>query len=135
VAGSNGKLSLRDQILQCDDIQVESVTVPELGGVTLEVRGMDGDSRANWMRDYRDPDSGEINYQNLYPVMVIETCFDPSSGEPVFTAADAAGLGKKSGAALERVARVSMRLSGLTESAEDELGKDSSKASDASTSN
>ncbi len=128
------QLSLRDRILAAEDIQIEQVEVPEWG-VTVEVRGMDGAARARYMEMFRD-DDGRINYVALYPTAIIECVFDPGTGVRVFQEGDEAAINTKSGKALERVAGVVMRLSGMNEEAEKEAGNDSSpdEESDASTS-
>ena len=59
---------------------------------------------------------------------------DPETGEPIFGPADRAAINTKSGGVLERIAREGMRLSGLTKDEQVQLGKDSSEASDGSTS-
>lgn len=131
------KLSIRDQIIQADDIQIEQVPVPEWG-VTIEVRGMNGAARARYMEMFRDEETGRINYPALYPTALIECCYIPDgmdgAGGKVFREGDEDIINQKSGKALERVAAVAMRLSGMNEDSEEKAGKDSSKESDASTS-
>lgn len=130
---SLGGKSLRDFIIECDDIQTEDVPVKEWGGIVLNIRGMSGAARAEFINGART-EEGALDFASMYPALIVATAFDPDSGEQVFTQEDANALNAKSGAALERVCRVSMRLSGMTEESEKELGKDSSPESDASTS-
>lgn len=103
---------LRKSILENEDIQQEIVAVPEWGGTKLEVRGMNGKDRASFLRRSTDSE-GNIAYENFYPELLIATLFDPESGEKVFEPADRDALNQKSGAALERLAIVAQRLSGL----------------------
>lgn len=127
--------NLRDQIIAIDDIQTEEVPVPEWNGIVIEVRGMNGHARAKYMEMFRDEDTGRINYPALYPTAIIECCFDPNTGEQVFNFDDEAIINQKSGKALERLASVAMRLSGMSEDAEKEAGNDSPETeSDGSTS-
>lgn len=116
-------VSLRDLILQKDDIETEIVPVPQWG-VELEVRGLSGRARAAFMREFIQKD-GELDYDRLYPALVINTVHDPATGERVFTDADYEAINAKSGAALETVAKVATRLSGLDEGAVDKAGKGS----------
>jgi hypothetical protein len=51
--------------------------------------------------------------------------FDPESGEQVFLPEDNDAINLKSGSALEVVANVSLRLSGLNQNEQKEAGKDS----------
>lgn len=124
-------MSLRDQILNTQDIPKESVTVPEWG-VTIEMRGMTGAERTRIM-DLAMDAGGELNLQSIYPEIVISTAFDPETGEKVFEPADRDALLSKSANALDRVALVGMRLSGFTQESADAAGKGSSAtATDAS---
>lgn len=117
-------MSLRDQILNSQDIQKESVTVPEWGA-TLEMRGMTGAERTRIM-DLAMDSGGALNLQTVYPEIVISTAFDPETGAKVFSPEDRAALLSKSANALDRVALVGMRLSGFTQESADAAGKDSS---------
>lgn len=116
---------LRDAIIQADDIQVEVVPVPEWGGIQIEVRGMNGHARAKYMEMFRDEETGRINYPALYPTAIIECAYDPETGERIFNDDDEPIINQKSGKALERLASVAMRLSGMSEDSEKEAGNDS----------
>jgi len=127
------KLSLRDRIALADDIDSEMVDV-EAWDVTVQVRGMTGQARAVFMATFATDDGG-MDYEAMYPSLLISTVFDPETGQPAFTAADAGMLNSKSGSTLEKLAQVAMRLSGLGRQVENELGKSSpSTENDASTS-
>lgn len=117
-------MSLRDQILNIQDIPKEEVKVPEWG-VTLEMRGMTGAERTRIM-DLAMDAGGTLNLQSIYPEIVISTAFDPETGVKVFEPSDRDALLSKSANALDRVALVGMRLSGFTQEAADEAGKGSS---------
>ena len=108
---------LRSQILNVDDSQVEQVTVPEWGGVTLEIRGLSGKQRAGYFEAAFDLTTGTANFERLYPDLIIASAHDPETGERVFEATDRDVLNTKSAAALERVGKVAARLSGLDKDA------------------
>lgn len=114
---------LRDRILSADDIPSESVTVPEWGCDIL-VRGMSGADRAGLLERAVSPD-GAVSFSAFYPEVVIATACDPDTGARLFDESDKALLMEKSGAALDRVATVGLRLSGMTNEAVDAAGKDS----------
>lgn len=118
-------VNLRDRIFASDDILTELVDVPEWDSI-LEVRGMTGEARAAIMEAALDP-SGKVNLHAFYPEIVIGCTYDPDSGERVFDQGDRAALMAKSGKAIDRLATVGLRLSGMTEEASNEAGKDSSK--------
>lgn len=104
-------MSLRDQILAAKDIESELVEVPQWG-VTVEVRGMTGRQRALVLKESVDA-KGKVDLQKLYPWLVIMSTFDPETSSPVFLAGDFDAVAEKSGAALEVIAQVAMRLSGF----------------------
>ena len=114
---------LRKLVFEAEDIPEEEVTVPEWG-VTILVRGMNGKGRANFLRRSTNA-QGEVSFENFYPELVIATAFDPETGEQVFEASDREELNRKSGLALNRVAEVAQRLSGLGTADLEEAKKES----------
>lgn len=124
---------LRKSILAAEDIRSEIVEVPEWN-VKLEVRGMSGKERATFLRRTTEPGSGEVSFEKFYPELLIATVRDPETGDPVFEAADRETLNSKSGVALERVASVAQRLSGLAGAdVEEAKGNSDSSQSNGST--
>jgi len=115
-------MNLRDQILQASDLASEKVDVPEWD-VTVEVRTMTGGERARIMQIAADG-GGKIDFEKVYPDVVIGCTYDPKSGERVFDWNDREALMLKSGAAIDRIAQVGLRLSGFTDEAAKAAGKD-----------
>lgn len=115
------KKALRDRILSVQDIQSERVYVPEWD-VEVEVRSMTGAQRARVLQGATV--DGEVDLERLYPILLIETTYDPESGEQIFTPADRDALNSKNSGALERIAKVAMRLSGIEPGAEDAAKND-----------
>ena len=118
-------MSLRDQILNLQDIPFEIVAIKEWN-TSIKVQGMTGAERTRIL-DLAMNDGGTMNLQTVYPEIVISTCFDPKTGEQIFTTEDRAALLSKSAIALDRLATVGMRLSGFTQETADDMGKDSSE--------
>lgn len=118
-------MSLRDQILNLQDIPFEIVAIKEWD-TSIKVQGMTGAERTRIL-DLAMNDGGTMNLQTVYPEIVISTCFDPKTGEQIFTPEDRAALLSKSAIALDRLATVGMRLSGFTQETADDMGKDSSE--------
>ena len=116
-------MSLRDRILAADDIPSETVKVPEWSCDVL-VRGMTGADRASLLERAVTPE-GAVTFSQFYPEVVIATAHDPETGERLFDDADRDLLMQKSGAALDRVASVGLRLSGMTDESAKAAGKDS----------
>ena len=117
-------MSLRDQILNSNDIPKELVKVKEWG-ITIEVRGMTGAERTRIL-DLAQDEKG-MNLQMVYPEIVISTAFDAETGEKIFTPEDRTALLSKSANALDSLATVGMRLSGFLAETSNDLGKDSSE--------
>lgn len=114
-------MSLRDQILASDDIPTELVEVPEWG-VIVEVRGMNGADRARIIEEAAAT-SGGMGVGSMYAETVITSCYDPETGERVFAPSDLPALMTKSASAIDRLATVGMRLSGMAPEAQDDAGR------------
>jgi hypothetical protein len=117
-------VSLRDQIMKAKDISGEKLEIKEWG-VTVEVRTMTARERARIMENAVDPNTGKASIGVMYPEIAIACVHDPETGEKIFTEQDKELLLDKSGAALEKIAQLAMQISGMTEQAGAELGKDS----------
>ena len=117
-------MSIRDRILSADDTHSKLVEIPEWG-VTVEVRSMSGASRASLMQASVES-GGIVDMMKIYPDLIIQTTFDPETGEQVFTADDRDALMGKNGSILDRLAEVATAISGFSEKAVDEAGKGSS---------
>lgn len=118
-------MNLRDTILAADDIPSEKVTIKEWG-VDVLVRGMSAGDRITLMQNAYDQSTGQVNMAAVYPDVVVSCLIDPDTNEPVFTDSDKALLMSKSSAAIEQIASVGLRLSGIGQDAQDAAGKDSS---------
>ena len=116
-------MSLRDRIIAVDDTQKEIVKIDEWG-VEVETRGMSGAARASISQDAAE-NNGNINFLKMMPELVVQCCFDPETGEQVFDSKDKELVMGKSGAALDRIVNIAMRLSGFGDKAIDDAGKDS----------
>ena len=112
--------NLREQILSKKDIDSEQVYIPQWD-VTVEVRTLTGRQRAILLQDTVSL-KGKIDFQKLYPQLAVMSTYDPQTGELIFMPGDMDALAEKSGAALEIIAQVAIKLSGLNP---DELEKNS----------
>jgi hypothetical protein len=114
----------KEQILSADDIKTETVLVPEWGGDVI-VRGLSGVERdAYEMAVYRPDGKLTNNPRNIRSQLVARSCVD-ENGKRLFTSLDAEQLGKKSGAALDRVFEVAAKLSGIRKEDIEEIAKNS----------
>ena len=118
-------MNLRDKILAATDIPSEVVRIPEWD-VDILVKGMSAGDRLHLQKVSYDQTTGQVHMEKMYPDIVVSCCFDPESGDAIFTDADKDAILSKSSAAVEKIAEVGLRLSGLGKDANDEAGKDSS---------
>lgn len=116
--------TLREAILNADDLESRTVEVPEWG-VTVELRSPSVERRGEMMTEYMT--DGAIDFVRLYPALIVATAFDPESGDALFTNGDIPLLAKKSAKAMERLGAIASELSGMT-NVQDRVdeGKDSS---------
>lgn len=114
-------MSIRDKIKAAQDLTEEVVEVPEWG-VEILLRSPNGRVRARLVSMFVDPETGEqrsFDASIMYPGLLVATCFDPETREPLFTADDGEWLLEKNGGVVERLALRAMRVSGLDEDAVD----------------
>jgi len=103
----------REEILSVADTQTEEVEVPEWGGWVI-VKGMRGDE---WDAFQNSLVKGKMNNRRMdldnFHARLVARCVVDEQGKRLFTPYDVEALGKKSAAALKRVADVASRLSGI----------------------
>jgi hypothetical protein len=116
--------ALKQAIADAEDELSEDVFVPEWN-VTLQVRSLSGHARASIVEQLQGADGA--SFSTFYPELVIESTYDPDTGEKVFNndEADRNLILSKNAKALDRVAKKAMQMSGLAEESEGEVGKPS----------
>ena len=114
----------RDDILSVQDIEIEEVPVQEWGG-SVYVIGMTGTERGEFESLISEVRGKNVK-ANLKVIRETLGAFSicDKDGTLLFTKKDIQALGKKSAAALERVAVVAMRLSGIGGDDIDELAQE-----------
>lgn len=125
---------LRQKILATNDIKRDRVHV-DAWDCEVEVRGLSGEQRARLIKLVRDED-GKTDETAFAVAAVIESAYDPETGERVFNVADRDELMAKSIGALGKVATRILQLSGLVQDDDEReaIRKNSATASDDSTS-
>ena len=122
---------IADQIRKAPDLHTEAYEVVEWG-VKLELRSMSARQRAAFATEMQVNDDGSpgINLgriEHLWSHVIQGACFDPDTGEAVFTDDDLEWLmTEKNAAVVEALATRCLEVSGMTAEAVDEAGKDSS---------
>lgn len=116
-------MSLRDKALNAADVPEELVTVKEWGDAVFLVRGLTAGEQADFYGRVSliDPRTQEVtvNRKHWAAEMVIACTYDPTTKAKVFEAADRDTLNKKAASALNRLAGVAARLSGLGDDTQD----------------
>lgn len=107
----------RDAILRSDDLKRKNVDIPEWKGSVI-VQEMTSAGRIVLERIMKDDDACE----KWRGMMVVLSVVD-KDGAAVFTENDLPALGEKSPAALDRIAMVAQKLSGLYSGADEEAEK------------
>lgn len=114
--------AIRSAILEAKDLPVEAVNVPEWG-TTVYLRGMTGSERDGWEAEQYALSRGGVAGRDLqdFRARFLVRCLCDADGVLLFSASDAATLGKRSSAVLGRLYDLARRLSGLTKADEDTL--------------
>ena len=138
----------RAAILAAKDIPSEPVDVPEwadpeTGDCTVYVRGLTGDELDDFqgsIRQFRRSFDGKgmepvLVQQGMHAKLLVK-CLVDEAGERLFEDSDAAALGAKAGAVVDRLYDIASRLSGLSEEEKEEMegNSDAPTAPGASTS-
>ncbi|WP_119728335.1 hypothetical protein [Thermomonospora amylolytica] len=114
-------LLTKDQILAADDLTTEDVEVPEWGG-TVRVRTLTGAERDRFEESMAQTrgKSVKTNLANLR-ARLVALCVVDEDGKRLFSDSEAAALGRKSAAALDRVFEAARKLNRMTEEDVEEL--------------
>ena len=111
----------RETILAAQDVQYETVAVPEWGG-EVRVRAISAAARDDLEQAAYAAHTAKQPFRNMRARMVA-LCVVGEDGKPVFTGQDIETLGEKSAAALDRVYAAAARLNAITDSDIKELEK------------
>jgi hypothetical protein len=112
------KSKLREQVLNAKDLAEERVTVPEWDDAEFLIRGLTGAERAKLLKSATNGGRSEsVDFERYFADIVIMSARDPETGELVFEPTDRDMLNGKNAAAVERLAKVARRLSGLEDNA------------------
>lgn len=130
-------LSIRDRIAAKPQTPRELMTLPEWD-VTIELRGVTLGQRSKIMQEgyVTDAKGTRPVFETFYPLLLIASCHDPVSGDPVFPSttpaeaeASTAFIQGLNPAVVDRMAKRAMALSGMTEEARPKNDSDSTATS------
>lgn len=98
----------KDEILSLNDVPEEVVEIPEWGeGVGVLVRGMTAGERLRFVEETRTPEGKTDNRKATFMAILLGV------KEPEFTEVDIPALERKSPAALDRISKAWLKLSGI----------------------
>ena len=112
-------MSLREQILETNDLPLEAVEVPEWK-TTVYMRGMTAIERDHWELSIYEAKG--IKMENIRARLVVLTICD-ENGNRLFNDDEVEKLGKKNAKVINRLFEIAQRLSGIGSKDVEELGK------------
>lgn len=114
----------RNAILEAKDLKTEEVPVPEWGGEVL-IRSLTGEQRDEYEASMFEMSKNGTAKKNLANVRarLVMLCIVNEQGEQMFNRADIKLLGRKSAAALDRVAQAAQKLNGISDEDIEELAE------------
>lgn len=108
----------RNAILGRAKVQRETITLTIDGEpVAVEVRGVTAGARGRLLNGSRG-DDGALDFERYYAHLVIETAYDPATGEPIFAPADLDAINALPAPVVQQLAEKAEALSGLGAAAE-----------------
>lgn len=130
-------MGLRDDILNADDLTYVDEVVPEWNHIKVRITSLSGTERnkfeAKMVALRRGTSDIELRLDNYHANLVVHCLLDPETGERIFSDADAAELGKKSGAVIARLFNIAQSMSGMgpeaRQEAEENLENDPNESS------
>lgn len=126
------ELLSKDEIFGMDDIPMEEVVVPEWKNRKVLICGLTAAGKNAYQASLLEikGSSRRVRMENALAKLLVRTIVNRQR-QPIFTETDIERLGSKSAAALERLATVANRLSGMDEKENAELVKNSEAAQSA----
>jgi hypothetical protein len=122
------KILSKSEILECQDMRIKVVEVPEWGG-SVRLRSLTGAERDAFEATLvKEVDGKRVpDMENLRAKLLAATIVDEDDRQ-IFNAYDLAALGRKSAVALDRVFAVAQRLNGMSADAVEDAVKNSDSA-------
>lgn len=122
------KILSKSEILECQDMRIKVVEVPEWGG-SVRLRSLTGAERDAFEATLvKEVDGKRVpDMENLRAKLLAATIVDEDDRQ-IFSAYDLAALGRKSAVALDRVFAVAQRLNGMSADAVEDAVKNSDSA-------
>lgn len=124
-------MSLRDAILNADDIQHKDVKIPEWDGVTVRVMGFTDEQLGAWRAKtsalrarQRTGDQDldfEISMKHMRAELLVKCLRDPETDKRIFKDNDAQRLAQKHAGVMQGLDALATHLSGLDKDYKDQV--------------
>lgn len=106
--------TLAQRIFEIDDIKRERITIPAWNDIEIEVRSITALEKSQaTTQSVTDPQAGTVDVGKMYALCVIAGCYDPESGEQIFSEGDEIAILSKSNDVIEMLAGKIMGSSGM----------------------
>ena len=126
--------SLREEILEAQDLPTVEVEIPEWTKKKVYIRSLTAVERDDFETEQlQENEDGTLtrNNKNFRAKLLVRAlCEDPEGKIRIFTDADAEALGEKSSAALDKCFIQAKKLAGLSNKDQEELVKNSKQTQD-----
>lgn len=114
---------LREKIKSYQDIKEELVEIPAWD-CSILMKSMTAKQRSSILNEVMD-EEGKIQHEKLHAQMIIACCYDPETGERIFSPEDDQWLMDKSCGPVELLVGKAMQISGLAKGALEQAEKNS----------
>lgn len=115
-------MGLKDRIKEFDDCKKETMTIPQWNDEVIEIRSFMGWTRSRLLDKARQED-GELDNIKLNELLLVESCYDPETGEKLFDESDLDWLREKSGPAIDDIVSKIISINKLSQESIDEEAK------------
>lgn len=114
----------RDQILEADDREYDTVPCPEWGG-DVRLRSITGTQRDAYEQSLINGNGADrkMNLRNARVKLIVLSAVD-ETGRPLFNSDDVNQLGRKNAAPIDRLFDAARKLAGMSEQDVDKLSED-----------
>jgi len=119
--------TLKEAILNAEDIKYEDVEIPEWGGITVRVKALNAQQLADYqnqsmaMRQEKGTGGMDVRIRNRNAQLVVQSLYDPETGERIFKDSEYKMLLTKNAGTVQALFGLINKMSGLDRSFEERV--------------